>query len=166
MIKKTLIGFASFIVVTLLYNFYCDHFWGNYFEEHAIYDIVIKEKERNTFSFSPHADIPSDSMVTSDNFWKYIWSRQLVEPNHAQWINDVTISFDSDSTIFYRVTARYIDKNYWTYPIFKKFRCSENETYTHFLDFDKKSMSFVDHREDTVKIEIDNNSLVIDHVFL
>ncbi len=166
MIKKTLIVFASIIVLALLYNFYCDRFWGNYFEEHAIYDIDLKENERNIFRFLPYPEVPSDSLISRNNYWKYSWRRELLEPEHAQWINDVKLSFVSDSSVFYRITAQYIDKNYWTYPILRKFRCSENETYTHFFNFDKETMSFVNHKQEIVRIEIDNNSLVIDHVFL
>ena len=97
---------------------------------------------------------------------RYQWSRQLIEPDHAQWINDVEFFFESDSIIFYRVTAHYIYKNYWTYPLLRKFRCAEDGTYTYRFDYDKQSMSFINQWEDTVKIEFDNNTLIIDHVFL
>lgn len=166
MIKKTLIVFASVIVVAILYNFYCDHFWKNYWKSHAFYDLDNQKNDQSIFRFTPNYELPSDTILSNEVLMRYQWSRQLVEPDHAQWINDVELFFESDSIVFYRITAHYISQNYWTYPLFRKFRCNEDGTYTHRFDFDKQKMSFYNHRQDTVKIKFDNNNLIIDHVFL
>lgn len=161
MIKKTIITIASIIVVALLYNFYCDHFWENY-----INDQFQESEKIEHFRFKVENELSSGAVLSKNNFQKYTWNRELLELNHANWINDVELYFTSDSTLFYRVTARDISNNYWTYPIFKKFKCNEDETFTHSFNYDKETMSFVDHKQDTVKIEIDKNNLIIEHFFL
>ena len=166
MIKKTAIVFISLIVISSLYVFYCNQFWEDYWKNHAIYDTNNKLNDQKIYNFTPHRDLPADTLLSNDVLMRYHWKRQLIEPAHSMWINEVEINFEPDSTLFYRVTAHYFYKNYWTYPLFRNFRCAEENTYTHNFQFDKESMTFIDQWQDTIKITFENNTLSTDHIFL
>lgn len=153
-------------MVGYLYNVYCDHFWSNYWKEHAVYGDNDETDELTDFSFTSSREIPIDTFLTKKNFWKYTWHRELIEPYHGQWINDIELSFDSDSMLFYRITAQYISDNYWTYPVFRKFRSKAENTYTHHFKFDPNSMSFINHKQDTVNILLDEKKIIIKYVFM
>jgi len=178
MIKKTLIIIASIVLVGYLYNVYCDHFWSNYWKEHAVYGENDATDEITAFSFKPSPEIPEDSVLNINNFRKYTWHRELIEPYHGLWINEVTLSFTNDTTIKVQVDPHYIDDNWWNYPLTRRFKY-DRETYIDNYYFNHNEMIFVRKFEsqqvgdslystppDTVHLELNGDNVFIKHVFL
>ncbi|GAB5410614.1 MAG: hypothetical protein BalsKO_29790 [Balneolaceae bacterium] len=180
---KRIIIFVVFLIALIpLYNWYCDYFWDNYYEQYQWWG---REELIDTYNFSllsPAADI------TSKNFTAFKWHRILVEPEHGMWINDVTLSFPSDSILLAEIQAPYIENNWWTYPLTGKFS-SDTETFVGYYYFDKDEMFFVRgsfekqhidslgpirnalsdslfRNQETVRIELHGDKLSVKYVFL
>jgi len=182
MTKRIIILIVFLIALIPLYKMYCDYFWDNYYEQHQWWG---REELVDTYNFSLLS--PADS-INFKNFTDFKWHRILVEPEHAMWINDVTLSFPSDSIILAEIQAPYIENNWWTYPLTRKF-LSDTKSYVSYYYFNKDEMFFVrgsfeEHHIDSlgpirnalsdslfrsqnvVKIELNGDKLSVKYVFL
>lgn len=159
MVKRILIIVFFLIVAATSYFIYCNIFWENYFKE--------KWDNNDNYDFHPMSVFPDDSSLTRTNFQKYTWIREIIEPEHGQWINKTKLLFTSDSTMEVTVRSGYISNNYFYYPFFKEF-ISSGEPFSHTYRYNKNSMSFEGrpHAEDTVLIQLNKNTITIKYAFL
>ena len=182
MTKRIIILIVFLIVLIPLYNWYCNYFWDNYYKQHQWWG---REELTDTYNFSL---LSSADDITSKNFADFKWHRILVEPQHGMWINDVTLSFPSDSIMIQEVQTHYFENNWWTYPLTREF-LSDPETFVGYYYFNKDEMFFVrghfeEHHIDSlgrirnalsdslfrsqnvINIELHGKELSIKHVFL
>lgn len=136
MTKRIIIIIVFLIALIPLYNWYCDYFWDNYYKKYQWWG---REELIDTYNFSLLS--PADD-INSKNFTDFEWHRILVEPEHGMWINDVTLSFPSDSIMLAEIKGHYFEDNWWTYPITKRF-LSDHETFLGYYYFNKDEMFFV-----------------------
>jgi hypothetical protein len=165
MSKKLIIYAFSFVILISAYSYYCANFWESYINTHSIQFVQNEVEEYNIYNFYLKSTFENQQKVTKDNFTKFTWSRQLVEPHHSEWVNDVDLSFPNDSTMLKRVTGNYISENFFTYPIFRQF-LPNTEVFESLYGFKNSSMSFTPNGTDTIKIKIQNNKLLINYTFL
>tara|TARA_R110001599_G_scaffold84130_1_gene226520 strand:- start:7868 stop:8299 length:432 start_codon:yes stop_codon:yes gene_type:complete len=139
------------------YWIYCEIYWKNYHNE----------KWDNDYDFHSLTIIPLDSALTRSNYQNFTWTREIIEPEHGQWINKTTLVFVNDTTMEVNVLSGYISKNYFYYPIFKEFISTE-EPFSYIYKYDYKSMSFQNRwmKDDSVQIHLNKNSITINYSFL
>lgn len=136
MTKRIIILIVLLIALIPLYKFYCDYFWDNYYEQYQWWG---REELIDTYNFNL---LSSADSINSKNFTDFKWHRILIEPEHGMWVNDVTLSFPSDSTMLAKVDAHYFEDNWWTFPLIRTF-ISDHEQYLNYYYFNKEEMFFV-----------------------
>ncbi len=169
--KQVILLLVSLVIVLAAYRLYVDQFWQNYLERSQPNGI---EEEIEIYAFTSLSDAKS---ITNNNFLDYQWRRVMLEPYHFYWINEVTLTFNNDSLMSVKSARHLFEDNWWSYPIFQRFKEEEYLHVENFI-FNKEKMYYIKEIEptqlmdslhtippDTVFISIVEDKLVIKDIF-
>ncbi|MEP0006061.1 MAG: hypothetical protein ABJ387_01330 [Balneola sp.] len=139
--EKLAISILVFAIIIPTYIYYCDFFWGSYFE----YETNLPENSLYAFEA---VDNESNLQITHDNFKDFTWKREMVTVDHANWHLHY-ISFPSDSLITIYSKTEYLESYYYSFPVIKTLLFDKekpSQSYTEI--FDSQTMEIIKIAED------------------
>lgn len=139
--EKLAISILVFAIIIPTYIYYCDFFWGSYFE----YKTNLPENSRYAFEA---IDNESNLQITHDNFKDFTWKREIVTVDHANWHLDY-INFPADSVVLVHSRTEYLENYYYSFPVFKTLLFDkEKPAKSHTDTFDSQTMEIIKIAED------------------
>lgn len=120
------------------YLYYCEFFWGKYFE----YETTLPE---NTLYAFDVVDNDKNLQITLNNYQEFTWKREMATVDHANWHLHY-IAFQSDSVISISGRSEYLENYYYSFPIFRTLFFNKEkptESRSELFDGDKMEIVYI-----------------------